>query len=528
MLRRAHGYKYLLLQLATDTAAVVAGLVSAYWLRFHAGLLPLRPWKPRDYLLLFPIAVAVWLFSLGVAHCYRNHPVVLTFNTARRMLKGSLLAVALVVVIEHFSRLSEYSRVLYPISLFLVMAFLLLARAGLQRLITGMLREGIARAKVLIVGTGPIARRLAARCRIHPEYGYDVVGLVAETPDRVGRVIEQTRVVGCASELRDLIKRFHAHEIFVTHSSLQPRDYLRLALESEQEIAQIRIVPNMVEMMTGDVYYDELAGIPLFTLKETPLSGWNAFAKRMIDLAVSGLAVLVLLPFLPLVAWRIRRESAGPIFYRQRRVGIDGQEFSIFKLRTMPVDAEPNGPVWGDRLDPRCTRFGRFLRRWDLDEMPQIWNVFRGDMSLVGPRPERPEFVEQFKEGYSGYMGRLRVRAGMTGWAQVHGLRGHTPIEQRLQYDLYYIENWSYWLDLKILLMTVFRFGRATGMPRVEVTPLPIAAASAEHASADKAKTPEPAMDSVSDETSPSMPSSPSEPSPAPLAGRSSELNIGK
>ncbi len=486
MMRRARGYKYLILELGADAAAILLGLAAAYWFRFHAGVIPLRPWDPRDYLVLYPLAFVIWLFSLRLTHCYRNHPMVLTFNMARRLLKGSLLAVALIVVLEHFFRIAEYSRLMYPLSLVMVMGSLLALRALLQRFIIGLLREGIARARVLIVGTGPIARRLAARCRIHPEYGYEVVGLVAENPEQVGRTIEGTGVVGGVAELRDLIKRHGAHEIFVTQSNLPPSDYLKMALDSEQEIAQVRIVPNMVEMMMGHVFYDELAGIPLFMLKETPLRGWNAFLKRLMDVAISAAGLAVVTPFLPYVAWRIRRDSPGPVFYRQKRVGIDGHEFSLLKLRTMPVNAEPNGPVWGDRFDPRCTGFGRFLRRWDLDELPQLWNVFRGDMSLVGPRPERPAFVQQFKELYSGYMGRLRVRAGITGWAQVHGLRGDTPVTQRLQYDLYYIENWSFWIDLKILLLTLVRWRSSSRISRPDTqgapTPAPQAAPDAKPA----------------------------------------------
>jgi exopolysaccharide biosynthesis polyprenyl glycosylphosphotransferase len=460
MLRRARGYKYILMELAVDLAAVAAGLATAYWIRFHSGLIPLRySWNPSDYVRLYPAAVALWIASLGMTHCYRNHPVVLTFNLARRLFKGSLLAVALVVVVEHFFRVAEYSRLMYPLSLITAIAGLVLGRALLQRIIAHLLRGGIARARVLIVGTGPLARRLLARCRIHPEYGYEVVGLVTERPETIGRTLDGVDVIGCVAELRELIQRHRAHEVFVTHSNLPPEDYLRLALDSEQEVAQVRIVPNMVEMMTGNVYYDELAGIPLFMPKETPLRGWNALTKRLIDLVVSALGLLLSLPFYPLIAWLIRRDSPGPALYRQKRIGLDGREFEIVKFRTMRPDAESNGPVWAARVDDRCTRVGHLLRRWDLDELPQLWNVLKGDMSLVGPRPERPEFVRQFKERYARYMGRVAVRAGLTGWAQVHGLRGDTPIEQRLQFDLYYIENWSYWLDLKILLLTVFRRG---------------------------------------------------------------------
>ncbi len=459
MPRRHRGFHYLSLQLASDALAVDAGLAVSYWLRFHSGLIPAtKPWDPADYLRVFPVAWALWLLSLRLTHCYNNHPVALTFNTARRLLKGSMLAVAMIVAYEHFTRVAEFSRALYPIALLITLGALIAGRAALQWIIRGMLRGGKAlRARVLIVGVGPLARRLAARCKIHPEYAYEIVGYVTHRPEQVGRKIGDLEVLGHVADLAELIQRHNVHEVFVTNSEMPPGEYLRLALESERETAQIRIVPNMVEMMTGDVFYDEIAGIPLFMIKETPLQGWNAFIKRIVDIAGSTLLLALLAPFYLVVAWLIRRDSPGPVIYRQKRIGVDGREFTIFKFRTMRVDAEANGPVWGGREDERCTRIGRILRRWDLDELPQLWNVLLGDMSLVGPRPERPEFVAEFKRIYPRYMARLRVRAGMTGWAQVHGLRGDTPLDQRIQYDLYYIENWSYWLDLKILIMTIFR-----------------------------------------------------------------------
>ena len=466
MLRRDRGYKYLLMGLCADAFGVAAGLWGAYWLRFESGWIPIiHDWRTEDYLRIFPVVMLIWLFSLRLTHCYRNHPVVLTFNIARRLLKGSLLAVALIVAFNYFLRTVEYSRVLYPIALFGVLCGLLTMRALLQWAIVALLRGGIARAKVLIVGVGPLARQLANRCHVHPEYGYQVIGFVSDSSDQVAETIDGVEVVGSMEDLSDLIPKLGAHEIFVTQANLPPESYLRLGWDSERQIAQVRIVPNMVEMMMGDVYYDELAGIPLFTLKETPLRGWNAFFKRVIDSVVAAVALCFCAPWFALIAWLIRRDSSGPVLYRQRRVGIDGSEFEILKFRTMQTDAEENGPVWGGRHDDRCTKIGAFLRKWDIDELPQLLNVLRGEMSLVGPRPERPEFVEQFKEVYPRYMGRLRVRAGLTGWAQVHGLRGDTSIKSRVQYDLYYIENWSYWLDLKILILTFFRRDRLPPLP---------------------------------------------------------------
>ena len=193
-------------------------------------------------------------------------------------------------------------------------------------------------------------------------------------------------------------------------------------------------------------------------MNDVPLQGLNSFIKRALDVAVSSVALsLMLIPGL-IIAWLIKRGSPGPVFYHQERMGLDGKQFRVYKFRTMPLDAEARtGPIWADEEDPRATPIGGFLRRHDLDEWPQFWNVLKGEMSIVGPRPERPFFVEQFKHRIPQYMLRHKVKAGITGWAQVNGWRGNTSLEKRIEYDLYYIENWSVSLDLKIMWMTLLR-----------------------------------------------------------------------
>jgi exopolysaccharide biosynthesis polyprenyl glycosylphosphotransferase len=189
-----------------------------------------------------------------------------------------------------------------------------------------------------------------------------------------------------------------------------------------------------------------------------PLQGLNAVIKRTIDLGISGVASMLLAVPCGIIALLIKWTSQGPVFYRQERMGLDGRPFWVYKFRSMKEDAEEvTGPIWARDDDPRCTTVGRLLRRWDLDELPQIWNVLRGDMSIVGPRPERPFFVDQFKHRFPQYMLRHKVKAGITGWAQVNGWRGNTSLEKRIEFDLYYIENWSVSLDLKIMWMTLFR-----------------------------------------------------------------------
>ncbi len=215
-------------------------------------------------------------------------------------------------------------------------------------------------------------------------------------------------------------------------------------------------MPDILQYATLKATLEDVDGTPVINLSQVPLQGWSSLVKRGMDVAMAAAALAVLAPFLPFAALAIWLEDRGPIFYRQERMGLDGRPFMILKFRSMRVDAEASsGPVWAIRNDPRRTRVGGLLRRWSVDELPQLWNVLVGDMSIVGPRPERPTFVREFKHKIPQYMLRHRVKSGITGWAQVHGWRGNTSIKKRIQYDLYYIENWSLSLDFKILWMTL-------------------------------------------------------------------------
>jgi len=218
----------------------------------------------------------------------------------------------------------------------------------------------------------------------------------------------------------------------------------------------IHVVPDLLQFMVLRSRVEDIDGLPTINLSETPLEGWSRFAKRGIDLVIATVALIVFSPVMLAVAIAIWLEDRGPIFYRQVRMGLDGKPFEIVKFRSMRVGAEnETGAKWAERDDPRRTKVGRLIRAWSIDEFPQLFNVLLGDMSVVGPRPERPQFVEQFRAEFPQYMLRHKVRAGMTGWAQVHGWRGNTSIRMRIEHDLYYIENWSLMLDMKILFMTL-------------------------------------------------------------------------
>jgi Undecaprenyl-phosphate glucose phosphotransferase len=223
-------------------------------------------------------------------------------------------------------------------------------------------------------------------------------------------------------------------------------------------MVDIKVIPDIYKFISLRGGIEDFDGMPVITLLDTPLHGWNDVLKRAVDVLLASVCLLVLSPLLFVIVLLIKTTSRGPMFYRQERMSLDGRTFLVWKFRTMRVDAErETGPVWASPDDARRTAIGRWLRHLSLDELPQLINVLRGEMSLVGPRPERPVFIQEFRQKIPKYMLRHKVPAGMTGWAQIHGLRGNTSVEERIVYDLYYIENWSLGLDFKILFLTLFR-----------------------------------------------------------------------
>jgi len=230
----------------------------------------------------------------------------------------------------------------------------------------------------------------------------------------------------------------------------------KVLADLDDEVVSVMLAPDLLHIATLRSSVENFDGIPIIHLRDSPLVGWSSVQKRVFDAGGSGLALAFGFPLLVLLAVGIGLSSGWPIFYRQKRMGLDGRIFTMLKLRTMRRDAEKNGPGWSTVDDPRRTRFGVWLRRFSLDELPQLWNVLRGEMSLVGPRPEQAELIREFRREIPSYMLRHKVKSGMTGWAQVHGLRGDTSIHARIEHDIYYIQNWSMGLDIKILFMTLW------------------------------------------------------------------------
>ena len=327
----------------------------------------------------------------------------------------------------------------------------------LGRMLTMWLQQSMLRRqpdRLLLVGTGDTARIILQKSAQSPQLGYKVIGFV--DGEGSGGDVAGVPVLGSRAELEEIVRKHDAQEVVIALPEASHDEMLDMISACEAANASVRIFPDLFQIVASELSISDLDGLPLLTVRDVALRGWQLAVKRTVDILVSGLGLVFLSPFMLFVALLVKLGSRGPVFYSQIRMGLDGKPFPVIKFRSMRDDAEQDtGPVWATSDDPRRTRIGRLLRRLSIDELPNLINVLLGDMSLVGPRPERPVFVEQFSQVVPRYMERHKEKAGITGWAQVNGLRGDTSIVERTKYDLYYIENWSLLFDLKILLRTI-------------------------------------------------------------------------
>jgi len=352
----------------------------------------------------------------------------------------------------------EISQLVWGFFLVFNIAFTYGTRELVREALERRWRAGIGLKRVAIAGAGDLGRLIADKILEHRELGCRIVGFIDDkaADDHIG--YRGLPLLGTLDDAAEILRREKIDQVYVALPLEAHSRMLSLLEVTSRECVDVRFVPDLLQFIALRARLEDLDGVPVISINDVPLQGFNTALKRLIDIPIAAVALVLLAIPLGILALLVKRTSPGPIFYRQERMGLDGKSFTIYKFRSMTHDAErETGPVWARENDPRRTGFGRFLRRYSLDELPQLWNVLRGDMSIVGPRPERPLFVEQFKHRYPQYMLRHKVKAGITGWAQVNGWRGNTSIEKRIEYDLYYIENWSLALDLKIMWLTLVR-----------------------------------------------------------------------
>lgn len=366
---------------------------------------------------------------------------------------GAIISVALISFI--YKNTLDYPRLMIVYAWLLTILFVSAGRILQRRLLWSLRARGWEQVKLLIIGTGDVGRMVMQKIRQSSGLGYDMVGFISEEK-AINQVLGKP-ILGGPPDISRLIEAHNIDEVIIAIPEAPHQEILSIIASCERERVAIKVFPDVFQIMATEVSIDDLNGLPLLSVRDVALRGWRLTVKRLMDVAVSSNLLVLLSPLMLLAALLIKLDSPGPVFYVQERMGLDGKPFNILKFRSMQVNADVSGTGWTTKEDDRRTKLGTFLRRYSIDEFPQFINVLLGDMSMVGPRPERPVYVEQFRQSIPRYMERHREKAGMTGWAQVNGLRGDTSIIERTKYDLWYIENWSILLDIKIMLRTMVR-----------------------------------------------------------------------
>ena len=467
-----HNRLLVIFHILSDALLGLTAFVVAYALRFHTGLIPVTKGVPplRQYVNVLPFILILVPLAFQLQGLYRLRRGRSRVDDFFAVFVGSILAVvfgiiATLYVQTYFATNAAKEQGLFEVSqvvwgLFLVLNVLLTfaSRELVREVLERRWRAGIGLKRILIAGSGELGRLVADKILEHRELGYQIVGFVDDKAggDHLG--YRGLPLLGAIDEASEIAARESVDHLYVALPPEQHVQMLELIDSTSREMVDVKVVPDLLQVIALRARLEDLDGVPVININDVPLQGFNSVVKRLFDVAISTLALVVLAIPLAVIAGLVKLTSRGPVFYRQERMGLDGHPFMIHKFRSMYEDAEAEtGPVFASEDDPRRTPLGRILRRSNIDELPQFWNVLKGEMSLVGPRPERPLFVAQFKHKIPQYMLRHKVKSGITGWAQVNGWRGNTSIEKRIEYDLYYIENWSVRLDLKIMWLTVLK-----------------------------------------------------------------------
>jgi Undecaprenyl-phosphate glucose phosphotransferase len=456
---KKHNHLFLTLMVTADLLVAPVAWMAAYLVRFdyfHApkGIPPIE-----GYLKFMVVIVLIWGVALQAGDLYKQMRSDSRFHEYWRIVKTATIAVILIMAAAFFYREYSLSRMVMALFWLFAMVGVILSHGFVRGALRRLRAKGYNLRYVLIVGAGELGGRLAETFSRHPESGLKVVGLLADTKEEVGKRVGGLPVIGVIDELNEAIRNHGVDQIFVA----LPRHHMDERFDKvmdtlQEETVDVKLAPDVLQFMALSGGVEDFDGIPIISLSESPMYGWNRVIKRVFDIVLSTLFIVLWSPVMIAVALLTRLESPGPIVYRQERMSLGGEPFTLFKFRSMRIDAETTtGAVWASKNDDRTTRIGKFIRKTSLDELPQLFNVLRGDMSLVGPRPERPIFVDGFKKDIPRYMLRHKMKAGMSGWAQVNGWRGNTDLTKRIEYDLYYIENWSLLLDVKILWLTIWK-----------------------------------------------------------------------
>ena len=442
---------FMLALMTVDIASVWIGFWFAYQFISNDPNILIGPFS--EFWPLPAFSNGLLLLSFFTQRMYQRRRPIAHLDESYRIATLTILSFLLAIAITSLIwRDFSYHRMFVGVAWLLATGLLTIGRLVHARVQWQAQARGVGDDRVLLVGAGEVGQMILQKIITNPKLGFQVVGII-DNSNR--RSVINVPVIGAIADIPRIIDEYAVDEVIIGLPESSHQEIVGIISLCEREKVGIRVFPDVFQIMASEVTIGDLGGLPLLTIRDVALQGWRLTLKRGMDVVLSSIGLVLISPFMLFIALLIKLDSPGAVFYSQERMGLDARPFRIVKFRSMRQDAENQGPGWTQEDDPRRTKLGTFLRRFNIDELPQLFNVLIGDMSLVGPRPERPIYVEQFRQRIPRYMDRHREKAGMTGWAQVNGLRGDTSIAERTKYDLWYIENWSLTLDIKIILRTI-------------------------------------------------------------------------
>ncbi len=448
------------LLLVSDLGVITASWVGAFFLSSYYGPISAANGVPdfrasSIYLLLLLLTWPIVSKALGL---YRTKRISSRISEIFDIIKACVISTLIMTSLTFFIHEYGFSRLMFIYFATISIVSLSSSRVLFRETLRFMRKKGYNQRYALILGSGGPARDLIEKIHASPETGVTIEGYMSAKEECGGDNLSGVKNIGTYAQVREIITTREIDIVFIALSWDEQYLAQDIIMSIGDEIVDIKVMPSLYEFITIGSGVEDFNGLPIMNLQGSPLYGWNLLLKRATDITVASASLVVLSPLFLIIAILIKISSPGPVFYRQDRMSIGGDVFEMLKFRSMMVSAEKEtGAVWAKKDDPRKTSLGSALRKTSLDELPQLFNVLKGNMSLVGPRPERPIFITEFRKNIPNYMLRHKMKAGITGWAQINGWRGNTSIDKRIDCDLYYIENWSLTLDFNILIKTIFK-----------------------------------------------------------------------
>ena len=453
------------LQVVMDAVVVIVSYAFAWWLKFSSGFVDKEigvlsfEFYMRALILIVPLYILLYYaFNLYTPKRVQGRRLEFSNIVLANTVGLLILMAGFFLALSYSEQLKNFSRSMFIYFFMINIILEEIERLMIRAFLRSICKNGYNQKHILLVGYSKAAEQYIDRIKQNPQWGYNIRGILDDNIAR-GTMYKGVKVIGSVGNLSYILPENKLDEIAITLGLEEYYKLEKIVAECEKSGVHTKFIPDYGNIIPTRPYTEDLLGLPVINIRYVPLSNtFNALIKRLTDIIGSIICIIIFSPIMLTSAVLVKMTSKGPLIFKQERVGLHNKPFQMYKFRTMYVQTEEEEKKgWTQKNDPRVTSVGRFLRKTSLDEFPQLFNVLKGDMSLVGPRPERPQYVEKFREEIPRYMIKHQVRPGMTGWAQVNGYRGDTSIRKRIEHDLYYIENWTLGLDIKILFLTVFK-----------------------------------------------------------------------